>query len=130
MHVERLQFDNVRQAYPERWEKARPGNQWVNPHDRDPGRYICRRQGSDEWHQCTLVTLAAEYFGRCDCSGFEHHSGPCSHLCAVYRIISDDTDVYQPRIVEADVELRSPAEERAQNAAEPDLRAATDGGGR
>lgn len=126
MLVERLDFNQVEQAYPDRWRKARPGNQFVNPHDDDPGRYIVRRQGSDEWHEITLVSVDDSLFGRCDCDGFEHHDGPCSHLCAVFRIVQPEA-IYSPPVTAADVDLRTPDEQRAQTAAEPDV-AATDGG--
>lgn len=128
MRVEHLEFWQVREAYPDRWEKARPGNQLVNPHDTHPGRYICRRQGSDEWHEVTLVSIAGESFGACDCEGFEYNDGPCSHLCAVYRLIDEDVEMYQPRVRAADVELESVQDQRAQIAAEPEERAAADGG--
>lgn len=40
---------------------------------------------TDSGHETVLVRLPNDecYVGRCDCLGFQHHSGACAHLWAV-----------------------------------------------
>jgi len=129
--AEPLLFSRIRDAYPERWEKARPGNALVNPHDEIDGRFAVRREGG-QWHECVLAVAHEEFVGTCDCDGFQFHEGACSHLCAVYRLYADDGADAWPKVQPAgyQVELRSDEQDRAAADAEPERRTATDGGHR
>lgn len=128
--LDRLLFSRVRDAHEERWKRGRPGNAFVNPHDDTPGRYWVRCQGGDD-HECVLVRSHGEFWGRCDCDGFQFHSGACSHLCAIFRLHGDDREHWhQPEVESISVSLRSDEERQAQLGAEPESRAATDGGRR
>lgn len=124
--AEPLLFSRVRDAYPERWKKAEPGNALVNAHDEIDGHYAVRREGG-EWHECALAVANGEFVGTCDCEGFEFHDGACSHLCAVYRLRADEGPEAFPSVRPAGyrVELRSEGERRADGQEEL---VATDGG--
>lgn len=126
--LDRLLFSRVNEAYPERWDRARPGNAFVNDPEDKPGEYSVRCQGGD-WHTPTLVRAQGEFWGSCDCDGFRYHDNACAHLCAVFRLKADDRDSFHHAQVESiSVELRSDADRQASLGAEPDARAATDGG--
>lgn len=130
MKVRRLDFRAVQASCPERWQRGRPGGAFVNPHDETPGRWIVRRQGADEWHECVLCRVGSDPYGSCDCDGWRFNQGPCSHLCAVWRSIPDKTTIPNVRPLSAAVELRSADERRAATAAEPEVSGACIGGSR
>ena len=121
-----LLFSRVRDAYPERWKKAEPGNALVNECETE-GTFSVRREGG-EWHKCSLAVAHGEFVGTCDCEGFEFHDGACSHLCAVYRLRADEGHPFPSvRPSAYRVELRSEEERRADGQEEL---VATDGGTR
>jgi len=130
IQLDRLLFSEIKDRRPERWESGEPGNAIVRPHDEIDGRYAVRRQG-EEFHEVALARVNDEFAGACDCDGYEYHDGPCSHLIAVYRLLSlRDDDFHKVRPESYGVELRRDAEQRAATDAEPENRVSTDGGRR
>jgi len=84
--VEPLNIDRVKSAYTDRWKKGTPGRALVKQSDEKPGQYAVRRDGSNEWHECLIVSHNERLWGTCDCIGHTNHEGACSHLIAVYRL--------------------------------------------
>ena len=78
-------------------------------------------------HDVHLERENGAYVGRCDCPGFEHHDGPCAHLCTVRKADFGHYDDLSGRRIR----IRSAGEERADHYAEPeetDDRLRADGG--
>lgn len=78
----RADFETVRDTG--RWDRAEPGNAYVNPGP-ESGTFAVKREGGD-WHFSVLTAFYSDYYGVCDCPGFGYNSGPCSHLTAIYRL--------------------------------------------
>lgn len=127
MRFERLLFSELRETNPDRFEKADLAATSIL--EDEPGRFAVQRGESENTHVVALVTAYGEPWGRCSCDGYEHHDGPCSHLCAVWR--AEQTDLVDippldPTAIEGDVRGRQQC--LADRAAEPDQRARADGG--
>ena len=99
----------------------------------DPGRALIERRSWNEWavllpdgeeaHDCQLERDHGAYVGACDCPGYEHHGGPCAHLCTLRQAeFGHDRDVKGRRVRVLDAD-----EERAQTSVE---RIRADGGRR
>lgn len=84
MKFENLLFSEVRDQHPDRYEKADLAETSIVEHD-VPGQFIVSRNPSADSHVAALVHAVGEYWGSCSCKGYEHHEGPCSHLCAIVR---------------------------------------------
>jgi hypothetical protein len=83
--VERLPFDEVREEYPDRWDRALESDAELTEGDR-PGQYVVRLLPDGDGHNLAIAKTSGddpEFFGWCSCQGNEHHSGPCAHLCWV-----------------------------------------------
>lgn len=110
--LERLNFSQVRDAYPDRWERGQPGNAFVKEHNEQPGIYKVRIIDG-QWHDCSLVVGLSHYWGTCDCKGFEHHTGPCAHLVAIRRLFGacdefGQSNYHNVKPDKVSVELRTP----------------------
>ena len=119
--VSLLDFDAEAEARSTSWERA------------DPDRALIERRSWNEWsvllpdgekaHICRLERDHGAYVGACDCPGYEHHDGPCAHLCTLRKAeFGHDRDVEGRRVRVLDAD-----EERAQGAVE---RIRADGGRR
>ena len=129
MMLDRLSFDQKRHQNPELYEKADLAATSIKTRKR--GEYVVQRGESDTAHPCSLVIAADEAYGHCSCDGFGYNSGPCSHLCAVWR--AHHAGILQlptGRIQTVTVELTDRDEERADQQEQLDQPVAPDGGGR
>lgn len=129
MSLERLDFGDVREAYPDRFKKLDLAAGSIAPVDPERGQYAVRRADSETAHPVRYVVALGHTWGECECKGFKHHEGPCSHLCGVHRaelaeIISPPELPVREIVPEPP---RDPQEEAAQNHVE---KARADGGRR
>lgn len=127
MKGDRLRFEELRETHPDRYSKADLAATSII--EDDPGRFAVQRGGSEDTHVAALVTALGETWGRCTCDGYEHHDGPCSHLCAVWRAESEglvDVPALDPTTIEGDIHGKQ--QRLADRAAEPDARVRADGG--
>lgn len=123
--LERLSFSEIRDAYPDRFQKVDLAASRIEC--LDGPQFAVERNDSDEGHAVELVETLSHYWGTCTCDGFGWNDGPCSHLCALKRadakgLISIPTG--EPEAIS--VEVRDRQQEIADHAAEPDI--AADGG--
>jgi hypothetical protein len=104
---EPLDFHAKREAGSDSWDRA------------DPRSALLERQRWDTWlvtlrggeaHEVRLRRESGAYVGRCDCAGFEHHDGPCAHLCTVRKAAV----VEVPDVRGRPVRVLDPDAERAQ----------------
>jgi hypothetical protein len=120
-----LNFNWIEEAYTDRWAKGKPGKSLINPHEYIPGKYFVRRQGGEP-HRAVLVKSQENLYGNCDCDGWKHHEGPCSHLIAIYRLRTlegaDDWGSVFDRIPPESitVELTAKSQKKAERDSEPE----------
>jgi hypothetical protein len=110
--TEPLDFQAEAEARSTSWERA------------DPDHALIERRSWNEWavllpdgeeaHVCRLERDHGTYVGGCDCPGYEHHDGPCAHLCTLRKAeFAHDRDVEGRRVRVLDAN-----EERAQGTVE------------
>jgi len=124
-NFERLDFSQIADAYPERFQKVDlAAAKLVSD---DGAQFVVERPDGDG-HVVELVSALSHYWGQCTCDGFEYHDGPCSHLCALKRAEGVGlVDIPSGEPTAISVEVRDGQQQLADQI-EPDKRAATDGG--
>jgi len=128
-NLDRLAFDQVRDAYPERFEKVSLAAAQIV--DDDGSHYVVKRPGSDDAHICELVTAMSHAWGKCGCDGYQYNDGPCSHLCAIWRAEQTGlVEIPSAKPTAISVEVHDDQTELAQHSAEPDQRPVADWGER
>jgi len=133
-----LDFDLVREEYPERWARADPTAALIERLNVYGWRVTM--PDSDDIHTVTIARDGVDLIGRCrvqsdsvvgPCKGYFYHEGPCSHLCTIAKAdVVGDRDTMGQRIQIAEVPDDLEAA-RARELAEHDReRARADGGPR
>jgi len=125
-NFERLCFSQIADAYPDRYSKVNlAASKLVSD---DGPRFVVERPDGDG-HVVELVAALGHYWGQCTCDGFQYNDGPCSHLCGLKRAEGAELiEIPQGEPTAISVEVRDGQQELADHAAEPERRAATDGG--
>lgn len=124
--VDRLNFSQVRDAYPDRYEKVDLAADKIVSDD--GARFVVQRDGGDG-HVCQLVESLSHVWGTCSCDGYQYNDGPCSHLCGIWRAESAGlVEIPTGKAESISVEVRDRQQELADHAAEPDQPARADGG--
>lgn len=77
-----LDFRAERDSQSRSWERADPGSALIERFGRF-GYKVMLPGGSV--HYVALARDDDAWIGRCDCRGFEHHAGPCAHLCTLRK---------------------------------------------
>lgn len=125
MRLERQQFGEVRETDQEKWEKVDLLSARVQ--SVNAGEWVVERAESDEAHHVQLAEFAGEPWGTCSCKGYQHHAGPCSHLCAIWRAwLKDMIEVPPARVNAVEAEVTGRQQQLADHFAEPEV--AADGG--
>jgi len=126
--LNRLTFSEIREEHLDRYHKADLAA--TSMIETEPGEFIVSRGESDRSHLCTLVLAAREAYGHCTCDGYTYNSGPCSHLCALWRARSYGLiELPNGRIERIEVSI-PPLESDPTEAKRQSEYAAPDGGGR
>lgn len=99
--LERLDFEMVKDEYPDRVESADCSAATVKPGD-FMGEYLVQRgNGSGNVHKPVIGRDGGKYYGECTCKGWKHHEGACSHLI-ILRKLAVTNDVVVPAIDDRD----------------------------
>ncbi|WP_049919843.1 hypothetical protein [Haloarcula vallismortis] len=125
--LKRLEFSRVLDAHSDRYDKVDLAADRIK--SLGGGQFAVERTEGDQGHVVELVEAVGHAWGQCDCDGFKYNDGPCSHLCGVWRAEHRGlVEIPRAKPEAISVEVRDGQQEIADHAAEPDVRAATDGG--
>jgi len=77
-----VDFERIAGTESTSWQRADPEAALIE----STGRYGFRvtLPGGDA-HLVAAAVDDSQHVGTCDCRGFEHHDGPCAHLCVVRK---------------------------------------------
>lgn len=113
--LERLSFSEIRDTEPDRFQRVDlAAGRIVSD---DGPRFVVSRNGSDSSHVVSLVDALGHYWGSCSCDGFQKwNSGPCSHLCAVFRAENEGlVEIETGRVESVSVEVLNADLERSDS---------------
>lgn len=90
----RLDFETVKDEYPDRVEGADCSAATVKPGEYF-GEYVVQREnGSGNVHKPVMARSNGRYYGDCTCKGWKHHEGPCSHLIILRKLaVTNDVQI-------------------------------------
>lgn len=80
---EKLDFEGERDQGTESWRRADGLSALISRESR-AGWLVTLSDGHDT-HIVAIVVKGDDWFGRCDCRGYQYHDGPCAHLCTLRK---------------------------------------------
>lgn len=80
---EKLDFESERDQGTESWRRA-DGLRALISRESRAGWRVTLPDGHDA-HRVAFVRQGNDWFGRCDCRGYQYHDGPCAHLCTLRK---------------------------------------------
>ncbi|OYR59838.1 hypothetical protein DJ83_11130 [Halorubrum ezzemoulense] len=131
--IDRLNFGQLREAHPDRYQKVDLLEASVVDVDDAPERFVVRREPGADSHVVELVEALGHPWGSCSCDGYAYHDGPCSHLSAVWRAELEgmlEIPTARPTAVAVDIHDEQQELADAVDAGRVTNEVATDGGRR
>lgn len=78
-----LDFDAVREAGSESWDRADPDAALIEQIEERPNVWKVTLPDSSAVYRCRYELEHGARVGFCECKGYEYGDGPCVHLCTL-----------------------------------------------